>query len=150
MLSPFNFAKINILMQRTLLPGCTMHYNSFLNKTFAVKCCCVNAKNLDTSSCALHWLETILLFWRHNLKSKSHIVYALWLSTIFWLCPRDNQLHQTGETNTISCKRSACSCCVEEHFLGWWSWTFYLCADMCPCEVKSDEWELMLISFFWQ
>lgn len=41
---PFNCAKINLLMWRTSLSGFTLHYNGFLNKTFAFKYCSVIAK----------------------------------------------------------------------------------------------------------
>ncbi len=119
MLSPFNFTKINISVQRTLLLGCTLHYNVSSTKPFQLNAGMLFLKSTYKHSCALyrHYLSMKSFFFdgEHNLKSKPQIVYALWLPTVFWLCPRDTQLHQTGETNRISCKQSVCSCCVVEY-----------------------------------
>lgn len=70
-----------------------MHSNSFLNKTFSVKCCCVIAKIYRSRVLCI--IETTSL---NNLKSKPPIIYAVWLPTIFRLCPRDSQLHQNKQS----------------------------------------------------
>lgn len=114
----FNFAKFNIFIQSTLLSGCPMHSNSFLNKQFAVKCCCVIAKiHSIYKQRALfnrNYLSGFLNFFchgEHNLKSKPQIIYALWLPTIFRLCPRDSQLHQNRQ-NQLQTERLLLLCRV--------------------------------------
>lgn len=100
-----------------------------LRKSTRKQCCAWY--RLETTSLTKSKFFSFLFFdGEPNLKSEPQIVYALWLSTIFLLCPRDTQLHQTGETNRIGCKQSVCSCCVVEYVLGWWSSRFYACA--CP------------------
>lgn len=140
--------KINILTQRALSSGCTMHHNG---KRFQLKAAVSLLKSTYEQSCALYRLETtaiwnfklVVCFFdgEHNVKSKPQIVYALWLPTILWLCPGATQLHQTGETNRISCKQSVCSCGVVENVLGCRSWRF--CVHVCVCvkwKVTNDSW----------
>lgn len=89
-----------------------------MEEAFSVKCCSVVSKIYTFTQVELCFVrpthcfcETKHLFEddddEHVLKRKSQIVYVLWLPTILWVCPRDAQLHQTGETNRISNRLSA-------------------------------------------
>lgn len=80
MLFPFSFAKNNILKQRTLLSGCTMHYNSFLNKSLVVKWCRVTAQIYIRA--ALHFVRA----WNHL--TNFFLSFPFFLLFLWWTQPK--------------------------------------------------------------
>lgn len=159
-------------MQRTLLSGCTVHYNSFLNKSLVVKWCRVTAQIYIRAALRIVWA------WNHLtnffLRFSFHFFFFFFL---WWAQPKKQasdrlcsvaahnippvpEGHSTpsNRRNKQTQLRTECllPLCVAGYVLASWSWgfffffSFYVRAGMCQWEVKCDEWELMLISSSWQ
>lgn len=167
MLFPFNFAKNNILKQRTLLSGCTMHYNGFLNKSLWLNGAVLPLTSTYEQRCALYGLETtsqtflsvfisfFLFFswWTQPKKQASDRLCSVAAHNI--LPVPEGHSTPSNRRNKQNQLRTECllPLCVAGYVLALWSWRFfffYVRAGMCLWEVKCDEWELMLISSSWQ